>query len=178
MERHTLISRAQRAILAALAACAVIAVWSTWDELPSRMASHFDASGRPDGYMDRGAFFGQLAAVGGAVVLLLASVPALLRVVPSAALNIPHRDYWLAAERREQSLRRLGAACGWCAVATAVLLLLVVALTLQANLARTGLHMPTFLVGFGLYLASLTMVLIRLHRQFARPPDSQAPPQR
>jgi hypothetical protein len=128
--------------------------------------------------MDRDAFVGQLAAVGGAVVLLLASLPALLRLAPSGAINVPHRDYWLATARREQSLHRIAAVCGWLAVATAALLVLVVVLTLRANVARTCLDMPTFLVGFGLYLASLAMLLIRLYRQFARPPGSQGPPQR
>lgn len=175
MERYTLVLRAQRAILLALAACAVFAVWSAWDELPTRLASHFDAGGRPDGYMSREAFFATMAAVGCAVVLPLAFLSALLRVVPNAAINVPHRDYWLTAERREQSIQRIGAFGGWFSIATAALLLMVVALTLRANVDRTGLDMQIFGIGFGLYLASMVLLLVTMYRQFARAPSLPGP---
>jgi uncharacterized membrane protein len=174
MEHYALVMRVQRAFILAGSAFAVFLVWSAWGDLPLRMESHFDAGGRPDGYMSRDAFFATLATLGGGTVLLLMLVPVLLRVVPSSAINLPHRDYWLAPERREPSIQRIAVCCGWFAVATAALFVMVVALTLRANVEHTGLDMTACRTGLGLYLASTVLLLVGVYRQFRRPSDWQA----
>jgi uncharacterized membrane protein len=47
-----------RLVLVILAICYVIffaCLYATMSELPARIASHFDALGRPNGWMERGA---------------------------------------------------------------------------------------------------------------------------
>jgi uncharacterized membrane protein len=164
--------RLQRVILLGLGLFAASSVGFAWHRLPLRMASHFDGRGRPDGYMSREAFFSQLAVVGGGTVVLLLLIPALLRFVPSRAINMPHRDYWLAPERRAQTLERIAIWGGWFAIATGALLVVVLELTLRANVAGTNLDGTAANIGIGLYVVGTLISLVRLIRQFGKPPSS------
>ena len=68
--------------------------------LPARVASHFDGAGRANGWMSRDAMLGwQL----GTVLFIAArfeGIVALQPLLPAEVVNLPHRDYWLAPERR------------------------------------------------------------------------------
>ena len=72
--------------------------------LPSRVASHFGASGVADGFMSREAFLAMQWTLTGFVAALFFSIAALLRVLPHDAINLPNKDYWLAPERRTATL--------------------------------------------------------------------------
>src|SRR5215470_4782083 len=59
-----------------------------YPRMPERMASHFAGDGRPNASQ------------------------------PNARINLPNRDYWLASERRAQTMNYISAFMGWfgCAV--------------------------------------------------------------
>lgn len=73
-------------------------------QLPDVVASHFNAAGRADGHSTRATFL----ALYGVVIFLLGvsfgGIGALIPRLPDASVNIPHRDYWLAPERRAETL--------------------------------------------------------------------------
>lgn len=79
-----------------------IALGSTlWQHahLPERVAAHFDATGRANGWLSREAH----TALHGATLLFMTALfqglAALNRRLPKELINLPHRDYWLAPER-------------------------------------------------------------------------------
>src|SRR5215210_4275920 len=72
--------------------------------LPARVASHFDVRGRPNGWMARQEFLLFEVLAIGVIFGISFGGPALLGKVPSSMLNIPQRSYWLAPERRSQTL--------------------------------------------------------------------------
>ena len=75
--------------------------------LPARVASHFGADGRADGFMERAAFL-QTHLVMTVVIAAVFAVLALgIARVPDAALNLPNKEYWLEGERRERTLAYL-----------------------------------------------------------------------
>src|SRR4051794_16547662 len=113
------------AVTVACVTAGVARVAAVWSRLPAVMASHFSAFGTPDGAMPRDAFFTSLALGCGAAVLLPALAPQVLRHVPAAAINIPHRDYWLAPERRAASIARLEHWLAWFPVPVAALFALL-----------------------------------------------------
>lgn len=153
-------------LLLSLAAC--VRLIGVWDALPETMASHFGASGRPDGWMSRTAF---LVAFGG--VWLLCVVPLAwtgwLRRMPAHLINLPHREYWFP-ERRDEAVQLLESYLGWFAVALTALLVVALELTLQANLTRSPLDEGVFLAALGAFLVFTVVWLVVLYRAF-RPPE-------
>src|SRR5207237_1170658 len=69
-------------------------------ELPERVATHFDASGQPNGWMSRHGHIIFIMLLGLALPLLVAGSFFCLRFFPGRGINLPHREYWLAPERR------------------------------------------------------------------------------
>lgn len=159
------------AIIAALSAGRVVA---TWDELPPVMASHFGASGRADGFMPRASFFATIAGAWAVVTFL----PMLLVVIlPAELVNVPHRSYWMAPERRDETLRRIRGWLAWFSVAISLVMLGVLELTIRANRARTGLDNRAFFTLLAGLFVFMGVWLVMLHRDFRLPVHRQTTPQ-
>ena len=140
-------------------------VWSLWSQLPDTMASHFGLSGRPDSYMSKEGFFLVMALVGGGALAAIFATPMLMRRLPPALVNIPHRSYWLANdERRAIAIERVADLHGGMAVATAALLAVVNELVMQANIHRTGFDKRTFVVIMVAYMGFAAYVFFRRKR--------------
>jgi hypothetical protein len=79
-------------------------IWRTLDRLPVRVATHFGLGGQPNGWMTRGSLvlFTLGFAIGLPILLHLTFL--LIRRLAGAGFNIPHRDHWLAPERRDATL--------------------------------------------------------------------------
>ena len=68
--------------------------------LPARVASHFDGAGRANGWMSRDAMLGWQLGTVLFIAALFEGIVALQPLLPAEFVNLPHRDYWLAPERR------------------------------------------------------------------------------
>ena len=109
-------------LAAGLIACSAALVLATTAGLPPLVASHFAADGRANGWMSREAYAWMMAlmslvtpyAVWGAAAWLPRRWPRLV--------NLPFRDYWLAPERREATLARLGRMGLWMGLLSAALI--------------------------------------------------------
>lgn len=155
-----------------LVAGAAAFVWLTSLSLPDVVASHFAADGTANGSMSRGAYQ--------AVMLALAiGLPTLLTVVSYAALgaskariNLPNRDYWLAPERRGETVSYLRAHLARFSAVLLVFLCYVHWLVVRANGIRPP-HLSAPWINAGLVgFAVFAIVWIRLIvRRFGnRPP--------
>jgi uncharacterized membrane protein len=147
-------------------------VATLWSDLPPLMASHFGASGLPNGWMSRDSFFMTMGVVGGGTTALLMLLPLLFRALPTELINLPNKEYWLSRERRGETLDRLAAFMAWFGFATAALLALVLELAVAANLAQTPLDNATFIVGMALYVAALLVLVVATFRAFRMPPTA------
>lgn len=156
-------------IVFAVLAGGVIAAWY-WPRLPERVASHFDAAGRPDGWSTRGSFVGLMlgmTAFNAAVFLLIEQV---VRRLPPKWINLPHKEAWLAPERAQRTRDRLGAHLLAMGLATVVLLDLLSAMTLATNSGaapRLGNGAWILLAGF---VAVTLAIVVRMLVVFARRP--------
>lgn len=85
----------------------VLYVITTGAHLPNRVATHFGASGAANGWMTRQEHitFTSLMPLG--LLAFLALVLGLSALNPQS-LNLPHRDYWMAPERRRATFCILG----------------------------------------------------------------------
>ena len=138
--------------------------------LPEKLATHFDAAGRANGWMSKDGFFVfhvALLCVFGAVFELL---PRWLGHIPNSLINLPHKDYRLAPERRAASLADVADAMDFLGALTLVFFVIMGELTLRANLLpepRLGGEIWWLLGGYGV---ALLLWIIRLLRRFPRPP--------
>jgi hypothetical protein len=72
-------------------------------QLPDRVATHFNASGIPNGWMTRGTHIEFTLIMGVVIPAFILGIFALVRRF-HGLMNIPYKDYWLAPERRQQTL--------------------------------------------------------------------------
>jgi len=158
-------------VLFLLLALAVIAqaFWQH-DHLPERVATHFNAAGQADGWMTRN---NQTKAHIGLVFFIAAMIEGLARFsprLPDGLVNLPHRDHWLAPERRAATHAWLA---GLIRLIGCVLMLFFLALfhlVYRANLGGTPmLPAPAGLL-VGALLATIGLLLAGGFLRFARPP--------
>jgi serine/threonine-protein kinase len=78
-------------------------VWGTATQLPERVATHFGASGQPNGWMTRAGHVQFTLIFGLIVPAFVVGIFAAMRFFGDRWLNIPRKDYWLAPERRQET---------------------------------------------------------------------------
>lgn len=153
-------------ILTVLAA--LYQAWWMNDHLPARLASHFDSQGQANGWMGRDEFFvfqtGLIILLG----LVFGGLSRMIRVLPLDLINLPHRAYWLAPERREETLTWLGSLGH--ALGLGVIGFLVFVFQQVADANETGrlqlAPLPLLLVPVVIVAAVIVALVIR----FRRPP--------
>lgn len=69
-----------------------------WQELPQKMASHFNASGVADGWMNRTPFVASMLAFGLSIPAFVLVFLYCARFLPPQVLNLPNPAYWRAPE--------------------------------------------------------------------------------
>jgi len=141
-----------------------------WQRLPQRVATHFGPGGEPNDWMGRTS---AVLVLGGFQIffpLLLVGTVRMLRWIPNGLINIPHREYWLASERRESSLEWLGLPMAGIAGLMAVLMVVLSHLTFRANSGGGKLEEFPFFVCLAVHLGGTAMLVIRILRHFGRLP--------
>lgn len=121
-----------------VAVASVARTWTVEDALPARVASHFDAAGLPNGWIGRDGLLALHAALMTLMVGLFVAVPSLLGRVPVRLVNLPHRDHWLAPERRTATLATIEAWMGALGLLVVVALAIFEELVVRANLPGGG----------------------------------------
>jgi uncharacterized membrane protein len=158
-------------IYALLAAVGLLYFTFLYPQLPDPMASHFNASGAATAWMPKSGFFTLIL-----IVTLASSVPAFLVPKSMAKLhndkiNLPNKDYWLAPERRIETMQYLGIQMGWFGCALLALLFCGLYNAIAANF-RPDHHFDSgsFYMVLGAFLAFIIVWLVRLLSHFARVP--------
>ncbi len=90
----------QWALAALVAAALAQAIWQQ-GHLPARVATHFDFSGRPNGWMSREVHLKYQTGLVVGLAAVMVGLGWLIPKLPGDLVNVPHRDRWLAPERRE-----------------------------------------------------------------------------
>ncbi|WP_257387181.1 hypothetical protein [Tahibacter caeni] len=131
--------------------------------LPAQVASHFSAPGRADAALPRAGYLGFMLVFGAALPLFVAILSDRLLRNPRTPLNLPHRDYWLAPERRAATVDFLCRQNAGFAVQLAVFLGYVHALVVYANrLQPPRLPSVAFVAGVLLFVAAAVWRAMRL----------------
>lgn len=163
--------RVPASLLVVLNVFFVVTLMVTKDRLPERIATHFDVSGAADGWMTRASHFQFMLTFGLLFPLAVPVICFCLRFMPASLINIPRREFWLAPERRQQTVDYLFGHALWfgclavCFVAGSHLLVV------EANLRNPPTLSTALLLGVaGSFLAGLSVWIAILLRRFMRLP--------
>ena len=155
--------RRTRLFLLGLVLVSLVEAARQWNSAPGRVPSHFDAAGRPNAWSSRDEFFTLQIGVTLLIAALFIGIPSLLKSTPARLINLPNESYWLAPERREETMDRLASYFDVFACATVLLLLVVFELTSLASRGgslATNYFLPV-LVSYLVFSAGWTVALIR-----------------
>jgi uncharacterized membrane protein len=142
-----------------------------YPKVPERMASYFAANGRANGWQSRGAFFVLMLLVSSTSAIVGFVAPRQIAARSDARINLPHRNYWLAPERRDQTMLFISATMAWFACGILFVLISGTFLALQANLAPVHhFNSEAMLAVLGGFLLGLLGLLVRLFRHFQKVP--------
>lgn len=148
----------------ALAVCLAL----TYPLLQERVATHFDLRGAADAWMSREMNAGVMFGVGIGMSLFLIGVFYSCRYFPDSWFNLPHRDFWLAPERREDVFRFLLKAGLWLAALQTFLLVGIHLLVVAANRtqpAQLSSGIWLLLAGFLTVIGGWTYAIVRRFRR-------------
>jgi uncharacterized membrane protein len=158
-----------RSLFAAILFVAFLESARVFPRLPDRMASHFGFSGAPNGWMAKPAFF-----VLYSIVIALAAVVEFLMsrsiaAVP-AKIRLPHKEYWLAPERRAQSLEFLKKHFAWYGCAFLLLQVYAMELVIHANLHKAA-RLPSgmILIAIAMFILFNVVWVVQIFRRFSQP---------
>ena len=163
-------TRVARILFFALVLAAIAQCIHDYPLLPDRMASHFGASGMPNGWMTKPQFFMTFA------ILLL---PALLvefwvgrRITnkPDAKLNLPNKEHWLAPERRAETFAYFASFFAWYGCAFLFVVVYTMGLAMRANFVSPPL-LPTgpIVAVIGGFVLFNVAALVTMYRRFSMP---------
>lgn len=163
--------RLARVLLLGLVALSLFEAARQWRAAPAVVPSHFDAAGRPNAWSPRNEFFELQVGVTLGIAALFVGLPMLLKGMPAGLINLPNKAYWLAPDRREETMERLSSFLDVFALATVLLLLAVFELSYRASRGGSldpGAFLPV-LLSYLVFTAGWTVAMIRA---FARVPGA------
>lgn len=96
-----------RTVFLVLVACAALFVWFSSLGLPEVVASHFVGSGAANGFMTRGSYESFMLLFVVVLPLVLVFIPTISLNNPKAGIRLPNKKYWLAPERRAETIEFL-----------------------------------------------------------------------
>ena len=84
-----------------------------FSHLPDQMASHFDSLGNRNGWMTRPQFFAMYLVFIALAAALGLLPPIFIAIASPSVINLPNKEYWLAPERRADTLAFFAKQFSW-----------------------------------------------------------------
>jgi uncharacterized membrane protein len=168
-------TRLPKLVFAILVIGAAIYFRSHYAQLPEVVASHFNARGVPNGWQTKSAFFGFLVGVSVLAAVVGFGIPPIIAALPPELINLPNKRYWLAPERRAETMDFLNGYFAWFGCALFAVILLTFNFAIQANLhpGRLPDATPMWFVLAG-FLAFAILGTVRMFKRFGRVPEQNA----
>jgi uncharacterized membrane protein len=130
-----------------------------WPHLPLRVATHFGTGGQPDGWMDKSSATIMQCVLQAIMPMFFAGIGWVLPLFPNSMINVPHREYWLAPERRAQTLGAMKSMLSQFALCLSLFATVIGHLTYRANRTNGPLDLRLFLIAMGLFFVLIAIVL-------------------
>jgi hypothetical protein len=157
-------------VVAGVTAASAIFVAASTRALPDVVASHFASSGTAKGYMDRSEYLRFVLALVIALPILFTALPSALLSRPYARVHVPNRGYWLAPERRANTIAYLRRHLARLGIVQVLFVCGMHGLLLRANAVVPAHLAPEWFIGaLGGLLVSMLFWATRLMDRFRLP---------
>lgn len=150
---------------------AIVQILYFYSQLPPLVASHFNAAGKANGWMDKETFvkfyLGLMTFLSG----LFLAISAIIGGVPVSLWNLPNKEYWLSDVRRGETVRFVKTRLAMVGVMVQILILAIFQACLNANANRSyslGQTLPWVLIGT--FLLFMLWWMVGFIRRFSRMP--------
>lgn len=140
--------------------------------LPEEVVTQFDFDGQPSGHGTRSGLSWGHAIAMAAVLLIMGGLPAVLPKLPLALLNVPHKDYWFAPERRRRSWAFVQAWMAWFGALTQGFMLAIFHGIHRFNRAGDPDATAVSWIPMAVYFAGMGIGLFLLFARFGKPPGN------
>jgi uncharacterized membrane protein len=141
-----------------------------YPQLPETVASHFDASGAPNGWMSKTAF---LVIMGFVMILSVGSTAGITMLLPHLqdSMNISNKEYWLSPGRRDQTIAFIASHMLWIACAVLVLLIVINYFVFRMNIdGAKELQLP-MIPTLATFIAVVGTIITRMILKFRQTSD-------
>ena len=137
--------------------------------LPEILASHFGRTGSVNAWQTKTVFFPMELGIMVLAIVVSFGIPRIIEAMPVSLINLPHKDFWLSSERRENTLAYMRVWTAWLGCALLAFLLFVMELVFRANLQTPPrLNMAAFVPALLALVAFDTVAILRLISHFSR----------
>jgi uncharacterized membrane protein len=165
-------TRLPNSIFFALVALGAVQVSFYAPRIPELLGSHFSRGGFVNGWQTKAAFFATELAMIILATVVSFGIPRIIAAAPVALINLPHKEYWLAPEQREDTLAYIRVWSAWFGCGLLAFLLFVMELVFRANLhTPPQFNNAAFVPALLVFVAFDTMAVLRLILHFSRTPD-------
>ncbi len=154
-------------ILIALVVLTIAQLIYFYPQLPETVASHFDASGTPNGWMSKTEF---IVIMGFVTLISAGSMAGIALLLPyiQDSINVSNKEYWLASGRRDETIAFIAANMLWISCIAAMLFLVIDYFVCRLNInkeERLALPMIPTLVAFSAVIGTIITRMILKFRQ-------------
>ena len=146
-----------RVLFVALLVLGPAIIWATTGTLPDRVATHFGHDGLANGWMTRDGYRSFMLALGTLVPVFVVVMAGLAPRFANRAMKVPNPGYWLAPERRAETMARMLSHACWLGSAMLVFFTGMHLLLLRAN-ATAPPRLPE--TAFVAMIVALLIVLV------------------
>ncbi|MFQ5511418.1 MAG: DUF1648 domain-containing protein [Candidatus Krumholzibacteriia bacterium] len=140
-----------------------------YPRLPGTVASHFNGEGYPNDWSSKSVFFGIILAIAAMNAFFFLVMPGWFPRFSQARMNLPHKEYWLAPERLQETHRYIRTQTLWFGVASMVLMIGVTQMAIEANLSTQPALSPGAFKLLIAYFVFVAAWLVRFFVRFLRP---------
>ncbi len=135
------------------------------------VASHFGRAGSVNRWETKTLFFSLELGIIVLATVISFGVPRSIEALPVSMINLPHKEFWLSPERRDETLGYLQMHMAWFGCALLAFLLFVMELAFRANLLNPPrLNLAAFVPALMAFLVFMGISTIRLVVRFSRLP--------
>lgn len=138
--------------------------------LPDRIASHFNLMGQPDNWSSKNAVM--LFHLGLVIffAVLFHFLSWITYKIPESLINLPNKNYWLAPERKKQTLNSLSIFFIWMGNVAIIFFMVIFNLAYQVNVSPND-KSYNFWIALILFIIANVYMIYHLFKRFRKIPQ-------
>jgi uncharacterized membrane protein len=157
-------------LMIGLLALGFFQMYNFYPRLPDQVASHFTISGQPDGWSEKSHFVYFSLGMYAFLTVLFSIIALFIPRLPDSLINLPHKDYWLDPQRRNQTMDSMSRFMFITGNLTLLLMLILNQNIINYNLQETDKPFTGMVYFLTAYLLAIAVITVRLIGKYFKKP--------